>query len=484
MDKNGVAMLSIAAQTVSNSTDDTLSSTQEYTTGLLSPGNNDKGPSRSRLVLPDMTPEVRKDMESGGLPTDRPLSISKRSEWVDYPLKDIANPHPNDVRKFVCLVQAFNIFMLSCLTGPLFISYLILHLSLPQQVCGRGGGSNNHPGNEAFRLLVNEVKLPYVNCPKREKPLIARRIVEAVRNQSPPGRFLQKDGETGFWNDIGDGRAREKTSQALREGAPVIRNNLMEKTGTSGVTVEGGSAKKKKVRNSPVNLLGGEKQEQDGLNVNVDGAKLVQPPTSQPFSNQPPMSLGFHNMLNDKQSAISSYKEYVSSKMTPWQQNDFCPETRDELGERFTGFAPPSSMSYSQHRRRATMDYAPSHLRPIPDSIPYETVRGLLLGHLDPVQLAYTILPPEDAAAVARLHMTMNGNNTSTMGISNINQSAPINVSHNPQPLPLCSIISDGSSSPSECPSIKEELSSLDDSLRSNVRARAVLPKKKRKFIG
>lgn len=449
MDKNGVAMLSIAAQTVSNSTDDTLSSTQEYTTGLLSPGNNDKGPSRSRLVLPDMTPEVRKDMESGGLPTERPLSISKRSEWVDYPLKDIANPHPNDV------------------------------------LCGRGGGSNNHPGNEAFRLLVNEVKLPYVNCPKREKPLIARRIVEAVRNQSPPGRFLQKDGETGFWNDIGDGRAREKTSQALREGAPVIRNNLMEKTGTSGVTVEGGSAKKKKkVRNSPVNLLGGEKQEQDGLNVNVDGAKLVQPPTSQPFSNQPPMSLGFHNMLNDKQSAISSYKEYVSSKMTPWQQNDFCPETRDELGGRFTGFAPPSSMSYSQHRRRATMDYAPSHLRPIPDSIPYETVRGLLLGHLDPVQLAYTILPPEDAAAVARLHMTMNGNNTSTMGISNINQSAPINVSHNPQPLPLCSIISDGSSSPSECPSIKEELSSLDDSLRSNVRARAVLPKKKRKFIG
>jgi hypothetical protein len=36
-------------------------------------------------------------------------------------------------------------------------------------LCGRGGGSNNHPGNEAFRELVNEVKLPYVNCPKREK---------------------------------------------------------------------------------------------------------------------------------------------------------------------------------------------------------------------------------------------------------------------------------------------------------------------------
>ena len=95
-------------------------------------------------------------------------------------------------------------------------------------MCGRGGGSNNHPGNESFRELVNEVKVPYVNCPKREKPLIARRIVEAVRIQTPPGRFLSKDAK-GLWNDIGDGKAREKTSQALREGAPIIRDMIVRK---------------------------------------------------------------------------------------------------------------------------------------------------------------------------------------------------------------------------------------------------------------
>lgn len=82
-------------------------------------------------------------------------------------------------------------------------------------VCGRGGGSNNHPGNEAFRELVSKVKVPYVNCPKRDKPVIARRIVEAVRLQSPPGRFLAKDPKTGMWRDIGDGRAREKTSMYI-----------------------------------------------------------------------------------------------------------------------------------------------------------------------------------------------------------------------------------------------------------------------------
>lgn len=96
------------------------------------------------------------------------------------------------------------------------VSAVFIHFNVA--VCGRGGGSNNHPGNESFRELVNEVKLPYVNCPKREKPLIARRIVEAVRNQTPPGRFLSKDSKTALWNDIGDGKAREKTSQALREG--------------------------------------------------------------------------------------------------------------------------------------------------------------------------------------------------------------------------------------------------------------------------
>jgi len=40
------------------------------------------------------------------------------------------------------------------------------------------------------------------------------------------GRFLQKDIQTNKWNDIGDQKAKEKTSQALREGAPEIRTEL------------------------------------------------------------------------------------------------------------------------------------------------------------------------------------------------------------------------------------------------------------------
>jgi len=46
---------------------------------------------------------------------------------------------------------------------------------------------------------------------------VARVIVRAIRNGDPPGRFLKKDATTGKWFDIGDKKAAEKTSQALRE---------------------------------------------------------------------------------------------------------------------------------------------------------------------------------------------------------------------------------------------------------------------------
>jgi hypothetical protein len=57
----------------------------------------------------------------------------------------------------------------------------------------------------------------YVRAPKIQKPSVARVIVRAIRNGDPPGRFLRKDEKIGKWVDIGDKKAAEKTSQALRE---------------------------------------------------------------------------------------------------------------------------------------------------------------------------------------------------------------------------------------------------------------------------
>ena len=66
---------------------------------------------------------------------------------------------------------------------------------------------------------------------KKQKMKISRSIVEAVRSLDPPGRFLEKDQVTAKWYDIGDKKAVEKTSQALRDGAASLRKQLSDDLG-------------------------------------------------------------------------------------------------------------------------------------------------------------------------------------------------------------------------------------------------------------
>ena len=83
-------------------------------------------------------------------------------------------------------------------------------------LCGRGG--TVHPGNEHFRKLVDQKKRLYLTARfKREKRLISSKIVDEIRNLDPPGRFLLKDANSNLWRDIGDEKARDKTSQSARE---------------------------------------------------------------------------------------------------------------------------------------------------------------------------------------------------------------------------------------------------------------------------
>ena len=107
----------------------------------------------------------------------------------DYPTSNITNPGPHDI------------------------------------LCGRGGGTNAHPGNIKFRRLVAVHKLRYLAVSKSDKPTVAREVVKEWRSLNPPGRFLAKMDESNdensdiptLWYDIGDKKAREKASQCLRE---------------------------------------------------------------------------------------------------------------------------------------------------------------------------------------------------------------------------------------------------------------------------
>lgn len=75
----------------------------------------------------------------------------------------------------------------------------------------------------------------YAKCPRSDKTKISKGIVAAVRELG--GRFLELDERSGIYKDIGDKKATEKTSQALREGQTKIRKQMYndeKKAGAGG----------------------------------------------------------------------------------------------------------------------------------------------------------------------------------------------------------------------------------------------------------
>lgn len=132
-------------------------------------------------------------------PSDSPLSLESLSESeLDGPIPPA--PAPTDV---------------------------IVHVNKSDVLCGRGGETNHHPGNVKYRALVKRFQPLYIVSKRRDKPRIAEKIVHTIRQQG--GRFLKKDSYSNTWRDVGNTKAREKTSQALREGAPELRSTPSSK---------------------------------------------------------------------------------------------------------------------------------------------------------------------------------------------------------------------------------------------------------------
>jgi hypothetical protein len=83
---------------------------------------------------------------------------------------------------------------------------------------GRGGGPNRHAGNLWFRDFIQAYRATYHRVDKYMKKQLAINLVQYIRHCG--GRFLEKKtlgGGISVWYDVGDGRARSKCSQALRE---------------------------------------------------------------------------------------------------------------------------------------------------------------------------------------------------------------------------------------------------------------------------
>jgi len=93
-------------------------------------------------------------------------------------------------------------------------------------VNGRGKSTYAWQGNSYYRDLIQYYKLEYIVAKPDEQKNIARRIITTIRGLNPAGRFLEMDKDSGTWCDIGDEKALFKVRQALREGAPELREQL------------------------------------------------------------------------------------------------------------------------------------------------------------------------------------------------------------------------------------------------------------------
>jgi hypothetical protein len=91
---------------------------------------------------------------------------------------------------------------------------------------GRGGVSNTHIGNCRVRKLIAQAQPEYLAARKKDKILIAQRIVKAT--QANGGRFLMRSSANGSdqWVEVCNARAIAKASQGLREGLDVRRKQF------------------------------------------------------------------------------------------------------------------------------------------------------------------------------------------------------------------------------------------------------------------
>ena len=90
---------------------------------------------------------------------------------------------------------------------------------------GKGKAIQSHTGNVFFRTLVKQYEDKYTNSQcRKEKNACCDETYSAIKNQNPPGRFLQQDPISRVWTDITKYDAFMKIRQALREGSSTTKN--------------------------------------------------------------------------------------------------------------------------------------------------------------------------------------------------------------------------------------------------------------------
>lgn len=95
-------------------------------------------------------------------------------------------------------------------------------------VCGRGAPKNFHYGNHAFSEFIKGYQTSYMCSKRGDKPRIALQLLDTMKSQGI--RFVKRQKSSGAhscWVEIDSKRAYEKVCQALRDGAPDARREML-----------------------------------------------------------------------------------------------------------------------------------------------------------------------------------------------------------------------------------------------------------------
>ncbi|KAL7451104.1 hypothetical protein ACHAWC_002937 [Mediolabrus comicus] len=120
---------------------------------------------------------------------------------------------------------------------------------------GRGHSVNNHPGNEAFRRMLESHMAAYSAGTKKQKMMISRTIVDDIYSKEPPGRFLKECPDTRQWIELSRREAADKAAQAM---AYTVRNANSAKRA---------SKKKRKALSSPSTTAAATKKQEGTVKI-------------------------------------------------------------------------------------------------------------------------------------------------------------------------------------------------------------------------
>lgn len=191
-------------------------------------------------------------------------------------------------------------------------------------VCGRKGLALKHSGNMSYRKIVALNKEGYATCLKNEKLRISKSIVAAMREVG--GRFLERldggtsmtidekdeDGNPAAYRDIGDRRAVEKTSQALREGQPKIRRMLAEKQGkmaAAATTQASSSVAASLPSQAPHSLAAAARYQEPATAASMAASSMSHAASARPFADFSTESLIRAALANSLSNSLS-YSQY------------------------------------------------------------------------------------------------------------------------------------------------------------------------------